>query len=151
MVSAVSKAVSGGRESLARLLDGPAAELETRLGPPAEALARILEALGPGRLEAASGIRPFVVQLEVRAADGVHVEQVSFAPEGSTIELALGAGAGVARRPSLSYSLDLVDLLLMACGRLDPHQAFMGGRLRMSGDMAVAGVVEGWLTPPPPG
>lgn len=151
MVSAVSESAPGDRQSLARLLDGPPAELEVRLGPPQEAVARILEVLGPGRLGPDTGVRPFVLQLEVRAADGVHVEQVIFSPEGSTIELALGVGAGVARRPSLSYSVDLLDLLLMACGRLDPHQAFMRGRLRMSGDMAVAGLVDGWLTPPPPG
>ena len=133
------------REGLLRVLDGPVAELESRLGPPQEAVGRIFSILGPGRAE-----RPAVVSFEVRAPDGVHTHLVPFGPEPPPGEPERsGAGTGGAtsvRKPSLSYSVDLVDLLRMACGRLDPGEAFMSGRLRMSGDMTLADTVEAWLT-----
>ena len=132
----MSETAFGDRDSLARLLDGPAAELETRLGPPDEALDRLFAALGPGQLDPAGGQRPFLVQFEVRAANGVHTRPVWFGPDQPS----------PTQRPALSYSVDLLDFLLMASGRLDPNQAFMSGRLRMSGDMSVAGAVEAWLT-----
>lgn len=133
----MSEPAFGDREGLARLLDGPAAELEMRLGEPEVALERLLAVLGPGCLDPAGGQRPFLVQFEVRAADGLHTRPVWFGP----------GEPSATQRPALSYSVDLVDLLLMAAGRLDPNQAFMSGRLRMSGDMTVAGAVESWLTP----
>ena len=132
----MSEPAFADREGLARLLDGPAAELETRLGSPDTALERIFAALGPGHLDPAGGQRPFLVQFEVRSADGVHAHPVWFGPDQPPPTL----------RPSLSYSVDLLDFLLMASGRLDPNQAFMSGRLRMSGDMSLAGTVEAWLT-----
>ena len=137
----MNDAAPADRQGLARLLDGPVAELETRLGPPEAALDRVLSALGPGRLEVAAGVRPFLVRFEVRAADGVHTRQIWFTPTGDPPD-----PPPPIPRPALSYSVDLVDFLLMACGRLDPNQAFMSGRLRMSGDMSVAGAVEAWLT-----
>lgn len=145
-VLAVSEPGSGpsfaDREGLARLLDGPAPELEKRLGAPAVALEKVMSILGPGRLDPDRGSRPFLVQFEVRAADGVHTQQVRFASD-----QALPGEWPTSQRPALNYSVDLVDFLLMASGRLDPHQAFMSGRLRMSGDMTLAEAVEAWLTP----
>jgi hypothetical protein len=138
----VSEPAFADREGLARLLDGPAAELEKRLGAPDVALERVFSLLGPGRLDADRGHRPFLVQFEVRASDGVHTHAVWFSPE-----LQLPGDWPSNRRPALSYSVDLFDFLLMAAGRLDPHQAFMSGRLRMSGDMTLAEAVEAWLTP----
>ena len=102
--------------------------------------------LGQGRLDPERGSRPFVVQFEVRAADGVHTHQVLFSSDQT-----LPGEWPTGRRPALNYSVDLVDFLLMASGRLDPHQAFMSGRLRMSGDMTLAEAVEAWLTPGGPG
>ena len=130
------------RDGLARLLDGPAPELDRRLGAPSVAVERVLAILGPGRLDPDRGTRPFLVQFEVRAADGVHTHLVRFSSDQT-----LPGEWPTSQRPALSYSVDLLDFLLMASGRLDPHQAFMMGRLRMSGDMTLAEAVEAWLTP----
>ena len=130
------------REGLARLLEGPAPELDKRLGAPSVALERVFTILGPGRLDPDRGTRPFLVQFEVRAADGVHTHPVRFASDQT-----LPGEWPTSQRPALSYSVDLLDFLLMASGRLDPHHAFMSGRLRMSGDMTLAEAVEAWLTP----
>lgn len=137
----MNEAAFADREALARVLEGPAAELETRLGAPDEALERVFAILGPGQLDPAAGQRPFLVQFEVRAADGTHTHQVWFGAEQPLPGLSPSS-----RRAALSYSVDLFDFLLMAAGRLDPHHAFMSGRLRMSGDMTLAETVESWLT-----
>lgn len=142
MSEPVSEPSFADREGLARLLEGPAPELEMRLGPPDRALDRVFSILGHGRLDPERGSRPFAVQFEVRAADGVHTHQVRFSSDQT-----LPGEWPATRRPALSYSVDLLDFLLMAAGRLDPHQAFMSGRLRMSGDMTLAEAVEEWLTP----
>lgn len=41
-------------------------------------------------------------------------------------------------RPTLSVSADSSDLLKIAGGELDPAQAFMSGRIKVTGDMNTA-------------
>lgn len=47
--------------------------------------------------------------------------------------------------PRVMLGLDLADFLRLVTGQLDGMQAFMSGRLRLSGDMLFAQNVESWF------
>jgi putative sterol carrier protein len=52
---------------------------------------------------------------------------------------------GVPPSPRVMLGVDLPDFLRLVAGRLDGMQAFMAGRLRLSGDMGVAHNLEQWF------
>ncbi|HZU18164.1 MAG TPA: SCP2 sterol-binding domain-containing protein [Candidatus Dormibacteraeota bacterium] len=48
------------------------------------------------------------------------------------------SGRGEVANPSVTLSADARDYVRIALGELDPVSAFMGGRLRIKGDMGLA-------------
>jgi putative sterol carrier protein len=48
------------------------------------------------------------------------------------------AGEGAAEEPNITISMTASDFVDVRSGRLDPTMAFMGGRLKIKGDMGLA-------------
>jgi putative sterol carrier protein len=80
-----------------------------------------------------------VVQWDVNAPDGTHTYQFKVADGAAS----WSAGAGEASRVTLAFSL--ADFLRFVAGQLDGMQAFMGGKLRLSGDMMFATTLQTWF------
>ncbi len=88
--------------------------------------------------ERAEGVSA-VIQWDVATPDGPRSWQVSVA-EG-TVSVAPGSPA----TPRVTLGVDVADLLAFLAGRLDGMQAFMSGRLRVSGDLMVAQAMQAWF------
>jgi putative sterol carrier protein len=80
-----------------------------------------------------------VVQWDVNAPDGTHTYQFKVADGAAS----WSPGAGEASRVTLAFSL--ADFLRFVAGQLDGMQAFMGGKLRLSGDMMFATTLQTWF------
>jgi putative sterol carrier protein len=81
-----------------------------------------------------------VVQWDVNAPDGTHTYQFKVA-DGAASWV---QGTGDAARVTLAFSL--ADFLRFVAGQLDGMQAFMGGKLRLSGDMMFATTLQTWFS-----
>lgn len=82
-----------------------------------------------------------VIQWELATASGTRTWQVTVAD--GTCSVAPGSTA-VAR---VTLALDLAAFLRFLAGRLDGMQAFMTGRLRVSGDLMLAQAMQPWFAP----
>lgn len=80
-----------------------------------------------------------VLQWDLSTPDGPRSWQLSV--EDGTASLAEGAPAS----PRVTLGMALADLLRFAAGRLDGMQAFMSGRLRVSGDLMLAQAMQTWF------
>ena len=88
--------------------------------------------------EAAAG-QSAVVQWDITAPDGTHTYQFKV-DEGTC---AVSQGAADSARVTLGLSLP--DFLRFIAGQLDGMQAFMSGKLRLSGDMMFAQTMQAWF------
>jgi putative sterol carrier protein len=129
---------------LAELLDGRS---DTEIGEPLSAMApdMVLERAFATMnalfsAEAAEGVSA-VIQWDVATPDGPRSWQVSVA-EGTA-----SVSPGTPAAPRVTLALDVADLLAFLAGRLDGMQAFMSGRLRVSGDLMVAQAMQAWFPP----
>ena len=80
-----------------------------------------------------------VVQYEVRTPDGVMTFQMRVADGQCDIQ------DGAALQPRVTLNISLPDFLRLVAGKLKGLQAFMTGRLRVSGDIWLAQKIEGWF------
>src|SRR4051794_27786909 len=80
-----------------------------------------------------------VVQWDVNAPDGTHTYQFKVADGAAS----WAQGTGDAPRVTLGFSL--ADFLRFVAGQLDGMQAFMGGKLKLSGDMMFATTLQTWF------
>jgi putative sterol carrier protein len=80
-----------------------------------------------------------VVQWDINAPDGTHTYQFKVADGAAS----WAQGTGDAPRVTLAFSL--ADFLRFVAGQLDGMQAFMGGKLRLSGDMMFATTLQTWF------
>ena len=90
------------------------------------------------RPEAAAG-QTAVVQWDITAPDATHTYQ--FKVDNGTCEVSQGAGDS----PKVTLGLSLPDFLRFIAGQLDGMQAFMSGKLRLSGDMMFAQTMQAWF------
>jgi len=88
--------------------------------------------------EAAAG-QSAVVQYDVTADDGAHSYQLKVDNGKCTVV----KGASDPARVTLGLSMP--DFLRLIAGKLDGMQAFMGGKLRLGGDMMFAQVMQTWF------
>ena len=79
------------------------------------------------------------VQWDITAADGVHSWHVAVS------EGACAVGPGPADAPRVTLGQSLPDFLRFIAGELDGMQAFMSGKLRLSGDLMFAQTMQGWF------
>jgi len=133
---------SNNPEALAQLLEGRsdeeinefvnAAGVDTVL---AQVFDAMTERLDPQK---AAG-QTAVVQWDVNAPDGVHSYQFK-------VENGAGSWAqGTPDTPRVTLTFSLADFLRFVAGQLDGMQAFMGGKLRLAGDMMFATTLQTWF------
>ena len=79
------------------------------------------------------------VQWDVTAPDGVHSWHVSVS------DGACEVGPGPADAPRVTLGQSLPDFLRFIAGELDGMQAFMSGKLRLSGDLMFAQSMQRWF------
>jgi putative sterol carrier protein len=129
-------------EALAQLLEGRpdeeinefvnAAGVDTVLSQVFDAMK---ERLDPEKSKGQSA----VIQWDVNAPDGTHTYQFKV----DNCSGSWNQGASDAPRVTLTFSL--ADFLRFVAGQLDGMQAFMGGKLRLAGDMMFATTLQTWF------
>ena len=80
-----------------------------------------------------------VVQWDVNASDGTHNYQ---------FKVDNGSGSwtqGTPDSPRVTLTFSLPDFMRFVAGQLDGMQAFMGGKLRLAGDMMFATTLQTWF------
>jgi putative sterol carrier protein len=80
-----------------------------------------------------------VIQYDITATDGIH-----------SFQLKVGEGkcetsSGAPDTPRVTISLALPDFLRLVAGKLNGQQAFMSGKLKLKGDMAIAMQMQNWF------
>ncbi len=103
-------------------------------------LARVLSGMRDRfRSDQAEGLDA-VVRWDIRAGDETHTFHMAVKDGG--LSVAMGPPADP---PRVMLGLDLPDFLRLIVGQLDGMQAFMSGRLRLSGDMLFASNIDRWF------
>lgn len=82
-----------------------------------------------------------VIQWELATASGTRTWQVCVADGACSVA---PGDTAVAR---VTLALGVADFLRFLAGRLDGMQAFMTGRLRVSGDLMLAQAMQPWFSP----
>jgi putative sterol carrier protein len=131
-----------GREQLGELVEGKTDEEINELvsGAGAE---QVLGAIFAGMQQAflpekAAG-QTVQAQFDIQATDRLHSFALSVADGKCEIT------PGAAESPRVTIGMNLPDYLRMVAGKLDGMQAFMTGKLRLSGDMMFAQTLMTWF------
>src|SRR5438270_5593425 len=95
-------------------------------------LNQIFQGMGTAFVPSAAAGQSAVIQYDVTAADGVHKYQLNV--HDGKCEVAKDGSASA----RITLGLNLPDFLRLIAGKLDGMQAFMSGKLRVSGDMMFA-------------
>ncbi len=80
-----------------------------------------------------------VIQWDVTDADGTHSFHITVAD--GTCTAAMGAGEA----PRVTLGFTVANFLKFIAGKLEGMQAFMGGQLKLSGDMMFAQTMQAWF------
>ena len=130
------------RQELAATIEGRSDE-EITQGMVAQGADTVLQQIFAGMCEAflpdKAGSQSAVIQYDVNAGGTTHSYQLKVA--GGKCELVKGA-AGPAR---VTLALLAPDFLRLVTGKLNGMQAFMTGKLKLTGDMMFAQVMQGWF------
>ncbi len=128
------------RQELAATLEGRSDE-EITQGVVAQGADTVLGQIFAGMVEAflpqKAGSQSAVIQYDINVGGTVHSYQLKIA--GGKCELVKGA-AGPAR---VTLTLQAPDFLRLVTGTLNGMQAFMTGKLKLTGDMMFAQVMQG--------
>jgi putative sterol carrier protein len=131
-----------GREGLSQLLEGRSDDEVNEFAGQAGVdtlLAQIFEGMRAAFVPERAAGQSAVAQWDVTAPDGTHTFQVKMADGECTV----AQGAGEPARVTLG--LTLPDFLRFVSGQLDGMQAFMSGKLKLSGDMMFATTMQNWF------
>ena len=131
-----------GREGLSQLLEGRSDdEINAFAGEMGvdTLLSQIFEGMCAAFVPERAAGQSAVAQWDVTALDGPHSYQVKMADGQCTVSQ---GGAEPAR---VTLGLTLPDFLRFVSGQLDGMQAFMGGKLKLSGDMMFATTMQNWF------
>ncbi|MGH9069974.1 MAG: SCP2 sterol-binding domain-containing protein [Acidimicrobiales bacterium] len=104
-------------------------------------LKRAFATMGASFLAEAAAGEQAVVQWDVATPDGPRSWQVTVADGAASV------AAGTVGTARVTLGVDMADLLRFLAGRLDGMQAFLSGRLRVSGDLMVAQAMQAWFAP----
>jgi len=130
------------RQELAATIEGRSDE-EITQGIVAQGADTVLQQIFAGMCEAflpdKAGSQSAVIQYDVNVGGTTHSYQLKVA--GGKCELVKGA-AGPAR---VTLALQAADFLRLVTGKLNGMQAFMTGKLKLTGDMMFAQVMQGWF------
>jgi putative sterol carrier protein len=130
------------QEQLAELLEGQSDEDITtfvnNLGVDA-VLGQIFSAMEERFQPDKAAGQSAVVQWDITTAGDTHSYTVTIA-DGTC-----KATQGASESPRLTLGLALPDFLRFVAGKLDGMQAFMGGKLKLSGDMLFAQQMQAWF------
>ena len=130
------------REDLAALLDGrtdaEVSEVVAALGVD-QVISQITQAMVERfQADRAAGVNS-VIQWDISAPDGAHTFHLVVA-DGTC-----AAVAGPGESPRVTLGLALPDFLRFIAGQLEGMQAFMSGKLKLSGDMMFAQQMQSWF------
>jgi putative sterol carrier protein len=131
-----------GREGLSQLLDGRTddeiSEFAAQMGIDT-LLQQIFEGMRAAFVPERAAGQSAVAQWDIAASDGPHIYQVKMADGQCTVAQGTGDPARV------TLGLTLPDFLRFVSGQLDGMQAFMSGKLKLSGDMMFATTMQNWF------
>ncbi len=138
-------AVSEGdmnREQLGQLIDGKSDQeiegLVTDLGAE-ELLGQVFEGMRQAFIPERAAGQNAVVQWEITSGDQA-------IPYGFSVQDGKASVTkGPVESPRVTLGLSLADFLRFISGRLDGMQAFMSGKLRLSGDLMFAQAMQAWF------
>jgi putative sterol carrier protein len=88
-----------------------------------------------------AGDQSAVIGWDITCPDGTHSYQLHVADGTCT------AVAGNAEAARVTLGMALADFFRFLTGKLDGMQAFMTGKLKLSGDMMFAQTMQAWFTP----
>ena len=136
------QSIEARRAELATLIEGRSDEEITR-GVEERGVESVLDGVFQGMADAflpdkAAG-QSAIVQYDVTVAGQPHTYQLKIG--GGRCEIVKGR----ADTPRVTLTLALPDFLRVVAGRLPPVQAFMSGKLKLSGDMMIATAMQGWF------
>jgi len=86
-----------------------------------------------------AGDKQVVIQWDLTTPDGPAPYQMTVAPSGLTWL------AGSAPDPALAVGCTVIDFMRLMIGQLDSTEAFMTGRLRVSGDLQMVQELGTWF------
>lgn len=131
-----------GREGLGQLLEGRSDEEINEFVSQAGVdtlLEQVFEGMRAAFVAERAAGQSAVAQWDITAPDGAHTFQVKMADGQCTVS------AGTPDSPRVTLALSLPDFLRFVSGQLDGMQAFMGGKLKLSGDMMFATTMQNWF------
>jgi putative sterol carrier protein len=131
-----------GREGLAQLLEGRSEDEINQFANDMGVdtlLAQIFEGMRAAFVPERAAGQTAVAQWDVTAPDGTHTYQVKMADGVCTVT------HGTPDSARVTLALTLPDFLRFVSGQLDGMQAFMGGKLKLSGDMMFATTMQNWF------
>jgi len=130
------------RAELAATLEGRSDDEITK-GVEAQGVDTVLEQIFNGMCEAflpdKAGSQSAVIQYDVTASGRTYTYQLKIAD--GKCQVVKGA-AGPAKT---TLTLNVADFLRLITGKLNGMQAFMSGKLKLTGDMMFAQVMQGWF------
>jgi putative sterol carrier protein len=129
-------------EALAQLLEGRSDDEINEFVNAAgvdTVLSQVFDAMKERLDPAKSAGQSAVVQWDVNATDGTHSYQ---------FKVDNGSGSwtqGTPDAPRVTLAFSLPDFMRFVAGQLDGMQAFMGGKLKLAGDMMFATTLQTWF------
>ena len=130
------------RAELAATLEGRSDEEITK-GVEAQGVETVLGQIFTGMCEAflpeKAGSQSAVIQYDITAAGKSYTYQLKVAD--GKCQVVKGSG-GPAKT---TLNLNVADFLRLITGKLNGMQAFMSGKLKITGDMMFAQVMQGWF------
>ena len=134
--------IAGNQEKLVALVDGRSDE-EINAAVAEHGIDNVLGQVFAGmqsrfQPEKAAG-QNAVVQWDINSAEGTKNYQLKIADGTCEVE------EGPAEKPRVTLAFAVADFLRFAAGKLDGMQAFMTGKLRLSGDMMFAQMMAAWF------
>ena len=131
-----------GREGLAQLLEGRSDEEINEFATQAGVdtlLGQVFEGMCAAFVPERAAGQTAIAQWDISSPDGTHTVQVKMAEGQCT------ATPGAGESPRVTLGLTLPDFLRFVSGQLDGMQAFMSGKLKLSGDMMFATTMQNWF------